>query len=124
MSDWLAPLGVLILAGVIGASLGEGNARRGVFICAGLVSAAWAIRRVSAPASELAALAGSDASQYVAPLLKGIAVAWAAWLASLALKELGAANAASVAELIGAAELAVIAAPLFVRLVSSALSLV
>ena len=124
MSDWLAPLGVLILAGALGALVGEGNARRAVFICAALIAAVWALRRIAAPAADIAALADGSESQYVTPLIKGIGVAWAAWLASLALRELGSQSAASVAELVGAAELAAIAAPMVARLVSAALALV
>ena len=124
MTDWLAPLGVLILAGAISAAIGDTNARRFVLICAGLLAAGWTLRRLSAPVGELTALIERGGGEFVTPLVKGIAVAWAAWLASLVLRELGAANAASVAELVGAAQIAVLAAPFVARLVSAALALV
>ena len=124
MTDWLAPLGILVIAGVISAVIGEGNAHRGVILCAGVISAVWIVRRMSAPAAKIAALAGDSGGEYITPLVKGVGIAWAAWLVSLALREMGEANAASVAELVGAAELVVIASPFVVRLVTTALSLV
>ena len=124
MTGWLGALGVLVLAGALSTVVGDKAARRGVLLCGGITAAAWTVRRLFDPTSQLISLAGESAGEYLTPLLKGVGIAWAAWLVSLVLRELGASNAASVAELVGAAELAVIAAPFLVRLVSAALSLV
>ena len=124
MTSWLAPIGVLVLGGVISTALGETNARRGVLVCAILIAAAWAICRLADPVKQIVSLGDGHGGEYLTPVLKGLGIAWTAWLFSLALRELGAENAASVAQLVGAAEIAVIASGFVVRLVSTALALV
>lgn len=125
MKGFLAPLGVLVIATVVSLAVGEGNARRAVLLSGGLAAAVWIVGRIASPASGLFGIAEQEGlGEAVRPLLKGVGIAWATAITSLALRELGAPNVASYAELVGAAELIVLVFPLMSELLSLALSLV
>ena len=125
MSDIAAPLGVLALAGAISLTLGEGKTRRTIMLSAAIISATWIAARLASGVSGVSALAEREGmSEYVTPLLKGVGIVWATAITSLALGELGESGAAKTAELVGAAELCVIALPRALKLVSAALGLV
>ena len=125
MSGVAAPLGVLAVAGAISLALGEGRARRAVMLSAAIIASLWIAARLSVGADEIKALVSRDGiGEYVAPLLKGVGIAWATAITAIALGELGEPGAARTAELVGAVELCALAIPLASKLVSSALSLV
>lgn len=125
MKGFLAPLGVLVIATVVSLVVGEGNTRRAVLLSGGIAAAVWIVGRIAAPSSELAGIAANEGlGDALKPLQKGVGIAWATAITSLALRELGSPNIASYAELVGAAELIVLAFPLVSELLSLALSLV
>ena len=125
MSEIAAPLGILAVAGAIALALGEGAPRRAVMLSAAVIAAGWIVGRLAFGASAIGSLAEREGTgEYVAPLVKGVGIAWATAITSLILGELGENGAARIAQLVGAAELCVLAIPLASRLVSSALSLV
>lgn len=125
MSAFAAPLGVLVIAGAIALALGDGAARKTVMVCATTVAAAWIVARIGTGMGDLSSLVSREGmGEYVSPLLKGVGITWATALTSLALGQLGEAAAAHTAELVGAAELCVIALPLASKLVTCALALV
>ena len=125
MTQIAAPLGVLAVAGAVSLALGEGAARRAVMLTAAIISAGWIVARLASLTGEITGLAsGEGMSEYVTPLIKGVGISWATAITALALGEIGENGAAHAAELVGAAELCVIAIPLAVKLVSLALGLV
>lgn len=125
MKGFLAPLGVLVIATVVSLVVGEGNTRRVVLLSGGIAAAVWIVGRIAVPSSALAEFVSREGlGDMIKPLQKGVGIAWATAITSLSLRELGAPNAASYAELVGAAELTVLAFPLMSELLSLALSLV
>ncbi len=125
MKGFLAPLGVLVIATVVSLVVGEGNTRRAVLLSGGIAAAVWIVGRIAVPSEQLSAIVSEEGlGEAVKPLQKGIGIAWVTAITSLSLRELGAPNAASYAELVGAAELIVVAFPLMSELLSLALSLV
>lgn len=125
MKSFLAPLGVLVIATVVSLVVGEGNTRRAVLLSGGIAAAVWIVGRIALPSSALSDFVSSEGlSEAVKPLQKGVGIAWVTAITSLSLRELGAPNAASYAELVGAAELIVLAFPLMSELLSLALSMV
>ena len=125
MSGIAAPLGILAVAGAVALALGEGMPRRAVMLSAAVIAAGWIVARLAVGANAISQFAEREGTgEYVAPLVKGVGIAWATALTSLILGELGEKGAADVARLAGAAELCVLAIPLASKLVASALSLV
>ena len=125
MKGFLAPLGVLVIATVVSLVVGEGNTRRAVLLSGGIAAAVWIVGRIAVLSPVLSEFASREGlGETIRPLQKGVGIAWATAITSLSLRELGATNAASYAELVGAAELIVLAFPLMSELLSLALSLV